>query len=72
MVLIVDPEGRETEALRHLVKLRGKDVLEIGCGDGRVTRRLAPEAASVLGVDPDSCAPAGLPGAGAGGFRPPW
>ncbi len=51
---IVDPEGRETEILHRLVTLRGKHVIDIGCGDGRTTRRLARAAASVLGVDPDA------------------
>ena len=54
MARIVDPEGRETEVLRNLVTLRGKDVLDIGCGRGRTTRRMAKTAASVLGVDPDA------------------
>ena len=53
MARIVDPEGRETEVLRRLVALRGKDVCDIGCGEGRTTRRMAQTAASVLGVDPD-------------------
>ncbi len=54
MARIVDPEGRETEILHRLVTLRGKHVIDIGCGDGRTTRRLARAAASVLGVDPDA------------------
>ena len=53
MARIVDPEERETEVLRRLVTLDGKDVLDIGCGQGRTTRRMARTAASVLGVDPD-------------------
>ena len=32
-----DPEGYEIEALRKLVALDDKQVLEIGCGDGRLT-----------------------------------
>ena len=53
MARIVDPEGRETEVLHRLVALHGKDVCDIGCGEGRTTRRMAQTAASVLGVDPD-------------------
>ena len=53
MARIADPEGRETEALHRLVALGGKDALDIGCGEGRTTRRMARTAASVLGVDPD-------------------
>lgn len=33
--------------------VRGKRVLDIGCGDGRVTLTVARAAVSVLGVDPD-------------------
>ncbi len=53
MARIVDPEEREMDVLRRLVELRGKDVLDIGCGRGRTARRIARTAASVLGVDPD-------------------
>ncbi len=53
MARILDPEGREVEALRRLVDFRGKDVIDIGCGDGRTTRHIARTAARVLGVDPD-------------------
>jgi 16S rRNA A1518/A1519 N6-dimethyltransferase RsmA/KsgA/DIM1 with predicted DNA glycosylase/AP lyase activity len=37
-------------------------VLEIGCGDGRLTRRYAREAASVVAIDPDAVAIAKLDG----------
>ena len=32
----------------------GLRVLEIGCGDGRLTFQVAPAAASVLAIDPDA------------------
>ncbi|HEY8861148.1 MAG TPA: methyltransferase domain-containing protein [Candidatus Limnocylindria bacterium] len=32
---------------------RGKDVLDIGTGDGRLVWLIAPMARSVVGVDPD-------------------
>ena len=35
-----------------LIDFRGKDVLEIGCGDGRLTWRYAGRVASVLAIDP--------------------
>ena len=53
MVRIVDPEEREVDVLQRLVRFRGMNVLDVGCGDGRTTRRIARTAASVIGVDPD-------------------
>ena len=49
----IDPEGAETDALAQLAVLDGLRVLELGCGDGRLTFRYADAAASVLAVDPD-------------------
>jgi ubiquinone/menaquinone biosynthesis C-methylase UbiE len=48
-----DPEGAELRALGALVDFSGKRVLEIGCGDGRLTQLYADEAGEVLGIDPD-------------------
>lgn len=31
----------------------GRDVLDVGCGDGLLAQRLAPSARSVVGIDPD-------------------
>src|SRR5713101_5663144 len=53
----LDPEGNETAALDQLLPdLRGLHVLEVGCGDGRLTCRYAERAASVLAIDPDPAA----------------
>ena len=49
----LDPEGAESRMLHRMVDFSGKDVLEIGCGDGRMTFRYAGLATSVLGIDPD-------------------
>jgi ubiquinone/menaquinone biosynthesis C-methylase UbiE len=49
----IDPEGVETRALKELAPVAGIRVLELGCGDGRVTFTYATDAASVLAVDPD-------------------
>jgi ubiquinone/menaquinone biosynthesis C-methylase UbiE len=51
--LLVDPDGIETEAIRELVVLEGASVVELGCGDGRITFRYAAEAARVLAFDTD-------------------
>lgn len=50
----IDPEGVETRALARLAPVDGLRVLELGCGDGRLTFRYAEAAASVLAVDPDA------------------
>jgi ubiquinone/menaquinone biosynthesis C-methylase UbiE len=49
----IDPEGAEPTALAELAPVDGLRVLELGCGDGRLTFRYAGPAASVLAVDPD-------------------
>jgi 2-polyprenyl-3-methyl-5-hydroxy-6-metoxy-1,4-benzoquinol methylase len=47
-----DPEGNETDALFDLVELEGREVLEIGSGDGRLTWRYADRAAHVTAIEP--------------------
>ncbi|KIX15307.1 class I SAM-dependent methyltransferase [Dethiosulfatarculus sandiegensis] len=39
--------------IRELANLKNKTVLEIGCGDGRITSLLAKEVKSLTAVDPD-------------------
>jgi ubiquinone/menaquinone biosynthesis C-methylase UbiE len=48
-----DASGTEAEALRRLADFTGKRVLEVGCGDGRLTWLYAGDAAYVLGIDPE-------------------
>lgn len=50
---VKDSEGVEVEALAALADFDGKRVLEIGCGDGRMTGLYAKQATEVLGVDTD-------------------
>jgi ubiquinone/menaquinone biosynthesis C-methylase UbiE len=52
MTGLLDPEGVEARVLHDLVDFNDKDVLEIGCGDGRMTWFYADAAASVLAIDP--------------------
>ena len=49
----LDPEGNEIRALKSLSRLKGRDVLEIGAGNGRLTWRYAERVASVIGLEPD-------------------
>ncbi len=48
-----DPEESEIQYLDRLGNLKGMRVLEIGSGDGRMTKRYAAMARSVVGIDPD-------------------
>lgn len=85
MAVRLDPEDHELTTLLALTgDLASSTVLEIGCGDGRLTRRIAPRAAHVTAIDPDAArvaaAQAALPPEWAGrvgwhsvgveGFRP--
>jgi ubiquinone/menaquinone biosynthesis C-methylase UbiE len=49
----LDPEGAHLAALRRLADFRGRRVLEMGCGEGRLTVGIAENAAHVLAFDPD-------------------
>ncbi len=48
-----DPERAEVRLLLRCAPIAGSRLLDIGCGDGRLTRRLAGVAAEVAGIDPD-------------------
>jgi cyclopropane fatty-acyl-phospholipid synthase-like methyltransferase len=52
MTIKQDPEGNEIRALLSLADFSGKQVLEIGCGEGRLTRRYASEAGGVVAIEP--------------------
>ena len=54
MAIRVDVEENETRALRDAATWRGRSVLEIGCGEGRLTLRLAGLGARVHAIDPDA------------------
>ena len=51
MLIDIDPEGAEAHQLECIVDLRDANVLEIGCGDGRLTAYYAPIAMGIIGID---------------------
>jgi 16S rRNA A1518/A1519 N6-dimethyltransferase RsmA/KsgA/DIM1 with predicted DNA glycosylase/AP lyase activity len=52
MTVILDPENNETRTLFALADFEGKQVLEIGSGDGRLTWLYADRAAHVTAIEP--------------------
>ena len=54
MSKVIDAEGTQIAAIRRHLNFRDRRVLEIGCGDGRLTLDIAREATSVLAVDPNA------------------
>jgi len=54
MAIRIDPDGNETRALSDIVDFGGQGVLEVGCGDGRVTWRYAGKTGHVTAIDPDA------------------
>jgi 16S rRNA A1518/A1519 N6-dimethyltransferase RsmA/KsgA/DIM1 with predicted DNA glycosylase/AP lyase activity len=61
MAIDEDPEGNEDAAFERAgLSFLDCRVLEIGCGDGRLTSRYAHQAASIIAIDPDTDAVAEL------------
>jgi len=53
MTLAKDPEGFERKTLNQFADFSGRRVLEIGCGEGRLTWKYAGASALTVGIDPD-------------------
>jgi ubiquinone/menaquinone biosynthesis C-methylase UbiE len=48
-----DPESYEKKYLHQFADFQGKRILEIGCGEGRLTWKYAGASALTVGFDPD-------------------
>ena len=46
-------EADEMDVIDRLVQVAELNLLDVGCGDGRITRQLAERGAHALGVEPD-------------------
>jgi ubiquinone/menaquinone biosynthesis C-methylase UbiE len=53
MPLQRDPEGFEKKILQKYAEFVNKRVLEVGCGEGRLTWKYAGAPALTIGFDPD-------------------
>lgn len=62
--MLIDPEGHEIDALMRRLAPPARRVIEIGCGDGRVTRRYCERVGSVMAIDPDADAVAAFRASG--------
>jgi ubiquinone/menaquinone biosynthesis C-methylase UbiE len=56
MTLQRDPEGFEKKILHKFVDFSNKRVLEVGCGEGRLTWKYAGASNLTVGFDPDHSA----------------
>ena len=54
--LLRPPPQHELREYGGVGLVRGKRVIDIGCGDGRIALGCAPYASEVVGVDPDPSA----------------
>jgi 2-polyprenyl-3-methyl-5-hydroxy-6-metoxy-1,4-benzoquinol methylase len=52
MAIIRDPAEREIFTLNAMVDFENRSVLEIGCGEGRLTWLYAQDCAKVVAIDP--------------------
>ena len=48
-----DSDQRIAEKIFQIVELKGKIVLEVGCGNGRISSLLVPKIDQLIAIDPD-------------------
>ena len=53
MTLQKDPERNEAKFLHKFADFTNKRVLEVGCGEGRMTWQYAKATHTTIGIDPD-------------------
>ena len=53
MTLQKDAEGNEKKHLHAFADFQNKRILEIGCGEGRLTWKYAPASSLTVGLDTD-------------------
>jgi len=49
-----DRDGITVSKILQFADLRDKEVLEIGCGDGRITSQLVEKTKRLVAIDPDA------------------
>jgi ubiquinone/menaquinone biosynthesis C-methylase UbiE len=66
----VDPQGREPQVLLETADFNQARVLEVGCGDGRLTYHYGKVSALVVGLEPNPIRVASAAGALTSPLRP--
>jgi len=51
--MLIESDQKIMEMIRQVAELQGRDVLEVGCGDGRLTACLSKLSRLLIAIDPD-------------------